>query len=309
VLAIERRSDEALACYDRAVAANPANAAAYFNAAQLHTQRFEYQAASDALARASALNFDLVRDYQGQATTDGLLPLIDQWIRPQVFWHALRTARIPAEMAGSAPIGVRRWAESGGWPFSVLALLFAAAGLAAGRWQHRSLHLRTCSNCGRIVCRRCSERRREHALCPRCAAIEAQAETADFGRVLLLRQRQARRRRHHLVHTALAATIPGYGLLAHRRVITPVLLLAALWLSVRVLAGTAPPLALDPRLTLPGQEVPPVLIVFALAIVYLVSLAGYFRLTEQEREREQALNQAQRGRLTQATRRAYDTAA
>ena len=48
----------------RRYAADPHNAAAYFNASQIYTQRFEYKAASEALSRASALNFDLVKTYQ-----------------------------------------------------------------------------------------------------------------------------------------------------------------------------------------------------------------------------------------------------
>ena len=50
-------TEAAIALYRRAVSINPNNAAPYFNLSQAYTQRFDYHAASDALAHASALNF------------------------------------------------------------------------------------------------------------------------------------------------------------------------------------------------------------------------------------------------------------
>jgi tetratricopeptide (TPR) repeat protein len=309
VLAIEGRTDDALKAYEKAIAANPANAAAYFNSAQLYTQRFDYQAATQALSRASALNFELVRTYQAQATTDGLLPLIDQWLAPRVFWRALARAGVPRDVRGTLPMSLRPYLEASGWGFSLAALVLSAAALAWGRWQHRQLPLRACSNCGQVVCRRCAERRREHALCPRCARVESLTEATDFSHVMLIRHRDEVQRRRHLVQTAFSSLLPGYGLLAYRRAITPVFLLAATWLLAEAWRGAAPPFALEPRLTLPGQDVPVVVIVSALLLVYTVSLLGYFGLTEQERRRQAALDSAQRGRITQASRRAPAAAA
>jgi hypothetical protein len=111
------------------------------------------------------------------------------------------------------------------------------------------------------------------------------------------------------VDTALAALIPGYGLLAQKRAFSPVLLLTASWLIARGWSGTVLPFALDPRLTLPGQEVPLVALATASVLVYAVSLLGYLRLVQRERAREAALHTTQRGRVQQSTRRAYPTAA
>ena len=149
----------------------------------------------------------------------------------------------------------------------------------------------------------------KHALCPACAQVEAQAETTDFSRVLLLQQRNRLHRRMHLMRTAIAAIVPGYGLLAHRRIFTPILLLGTTWVLTRVWAGYAPPFAIEPRLTLPGEEVPVVLVLGLLGIVYTVSLLGYFHHVAKEREREAALAAGQRGRITQSTRRVSAMAA
>jgi tetratricopeptide (TPR) repeat protein len=309
VTAMAGRPDEALQLYARATSVNPANAAAWFNASQLHTQRFAYAQATEELSKASAINFELVKNYQSQATTDGLLPLVDQWLAPQVFWKALTNAPLPADAAGSLPVSLRRYREVSGWSFSVAALVLAILGLALGLRQQHDLALRACGNCGATVCRRCSERRREHALCPDCVRVEAQAESAEFARLMLARHRFERGRRAHLARIALATLIPGYGLLSHRHVFTAVWLLSATWLLTRAWLGTPPPFAIEPRLALSAQEVPAVLLLGLFGLVVATSVLGYVSLAARERSREAALAASQRGRITQSTRRITPAAA
>lgn len=309
VLAMQGRANDALAAYEKSAAADPTNAAALFNTSQIRTQRFEYQQASDALNRASALNFELVKSYQSQATTDGLLPLADLWLSPSLFWKALGKATNPRELRGSLPTGLRDSMEASGWPFSILALLLAVLGVWAGILQSAKLPLRTCSNCGTTVCRRCAQRRREHALCPACAEVEGQAETHEFSRVLLMRHRMKSRRSEQLVRTALATLLPGYGIVSHRHVFRPVLLLSLTWLLLRLWGGSPMPFSLDPRLALPGQEVPAAVLTGGLLFIYAISLLGYFHLNAREENREASLNAGMRGRITQSTRRASANAA
>lgn len=309
VLAVQGRTEEALAAYQKAGEVDATNAAAWFNASQIYTQRFEYQLATEALSRASAIQFEMVKQYQSQATDDGLLPLVDQWLEPKAFWEALSAASLPEDASGAIPLSLRTHIETSGWVFSVLATLLAIAAVFAGMHQAKRLPLRTCSNCGVVVCRRCAERRREHALCPACAQVEAQAETQDFSRVLLLQQRGRQHRSMHLVRTALAAILPGYGLLAHRHVFLAVALLSTTWVLVRLWFGYAPPFAIEPRLTVPGEEVPVVLVIALFTFVQAISLLGYFHHVAKEREREAALAAAQRGRITQSTRRVSAMAA
>lgn len=309
VLAAGGRFDEALAVYGKAIAANPSNAAPHFNAAQIHTLRYDYPKANEHLQRASALNFELLKRYQAQATADGALPLADQWMTPRIFWKALADARLPADLTGSLPVSLRRHVETSGWSFSVAAVLLALAGLVLGVRQQRDVPLRACGNCGAIVCRRCAERRREHALCEACVRVEAQGETAEFSRVMLARHRFQHGRRAHLLRTALATLVPGYGHLACRRVFTAVALLSATSLMVRAWIDAPPPFAIEPRLGVSAQEVPAALLLAGHAFVLAVSLLGYLRLHARERAREAALAASQRGRITQATRRATPEAA
>ena len=275
VLAMGGRTDEALELYRRAGAADPSDAAAAFNASQIYTQRFDYHAATDALSHAAALNFDLVKTYQSQAGDDGVLPLVDEWIAPRCFWTALSRQHAEAPGRGALPPAWRSCIECSSWGFSLLALLAVAASLIAATRTQRKIPLRACSNCGAILCRRCACRRRETALCSGCAAAEARAETPDFGRVLLLQHRRRVRRSQRLLRTALATLIPGFGLLAFRRVVAAVLLLSASAALVALGAGFAAPFSYEARLAAPGQEVPVVVLLGLWVALYVISLHGY----------------------------------
>ena len=276
VLAMQGRTDEALEAYRRAGAVNQSNAAAAFNASQIYTQRFDFRSATEALSRAAALNFDLVKTYQSLASDDGVLPLVDQWIAPRSFWAALSAERGEASGRGALPPAWRSAIEASGWGYSTAALLLALLALVAGARTHRAVPLRTCNNCGAIICRRCACRRRETALCPACAAVEARAETPDFGRVLLLQHRSQLRRSRRLLRTALALLIPGYGLLSFRRVVPAVLLLAVSAALVAMAAGCGTPFSYETRLAVPIQEVPFAVQVGVWVAIYAISILGYF---------------------------------
>jgi tetratricopeptide (TPR) repeat protein len=275
VLAMRGHTDEALECYRRAGSLNPANAAAAFNASQIYTQRFDYHSATDALSRASALNFDMVKTYQSQASEDGVLPLVDQWIAPRSFWAALSLQHRALPGGGALPPVWRSCVEFSGWTFSVVTLVLAVLASVLGVRSHRAVPLRACSNCGAILCRRCASRRREHALCPVCAAAEAGAESPDFARVLLHQQQRRARRTQRLVRTALASLIPGYGLLAFRRVMSGVLLLSVCAGLLAVGSGHATPFSYEAGLARPDQDVPFALLVGLWLAVYAVSILRY----------------------------------
>ncbi len=308
VVAMLGQSDEALALYAKAIRADAMNAAAHFNASQLLNRRFEYTAANNEVRQASAIDFELVKRYQSRAGTNGMLPLVDVWPSPEVFWKALESADRPRGRQ-PLPLMLRGRMEASGLPFTLTALFALVLGAGFGRWQHARLPLRVCSNCGVIVCRRCAKRRREAALCPECDRIGASAETPEFSRLLLLQHRARRRDGARLGRTALAALVPGYGLLAHHRVFAPAFLLALTWIFGRLAIDFSAPFSLTPRLSFPGGEVPTVVLLAGLVMVYAWSLGGYLMVVNRERLREAQLDAGSHGRIAQSTRRQTTLAA
>ncbi len=306
-LAMKSRQDEALELYRKATNTNPSNAAAWFNASQIYTQRFEYRAATDALSRASALNFDMVKSYQTDASDDGLLPLVDQWMASTTLWSALRSARAPS--SPSLPPAWRGLRECSGLLFSGVIAVIALLTVALSIWQQRSVPLRTCSNCGSVVCRRCARRRRELALCTDCAAVESRAASPDFARVLLAQRSRKVNGTVHLCRTALATLIPGFGLLCFQRLFTPILLLSGTAALAARLFGMSEPFAFEPRLTVGNSEVPVPLLIGLWLLIYATSILGYFgRVAHEKAQAASNAAPTRNTRIAQATRRAAEAA-
>jgi tetratricopeptide (TPR) repeat protein len=300
VLVAQGRPGPAIDLYRAAMAADPENAAAPFNLSLVYTRQFEYRAASEATARASALDFELVKSHQALGTTDGVLTMADQWIAPATFWA---TVLKPSDAVASDVALPPAWsgrAETSSPLFAVLAIVLATASAVVGtRWQH-SIPLRPCRNCGRVVCRRCSQRRRELALCPVCAQQEAVAESPEFARVLLARLRGRRARRQRLVRTALAAVLPGYGLLAFQRVYRATLMIAGAVLLTAPWFGVSAPFSYHSWPGLRAGGVSPALPIAGWLLIYANSLLGYFSHATRAAEQAAALAAPVRSRPSAA---------
>lgn len=302
-LMMRGRNDEALVLFVKATQLNSANAAAWFNQSQVYTQRFDYRQATDALSRASAINFEMVKNYQSQGTDDGALVLIEQWMSPRRLWNAVTAGRADAAAHGALPPSWRRCLETRGWPFSIATLVVAVGALFAGFRMQKGLPLRNCSNCGRTVCRRCSERRRELALCPACVEAEKRAESPDFARLLLQQVRRRHERVRNLVQTALATLVPGWGLLALHRLFSPVVILVAVMALLSPLFGAVPPFACEPRLALAPPGLPWQAQAASWILLYAWSLLGYFRMLRKHSAQSAQNSTSPRSRASQSTAR------
>ncbi len=273
LLAMQGRFDDALKSFQSATQVDPRNAAAFFNASQVHTRLFDYRAASEAVARASALDFEMVKSYQARSGESGDLPLVDEWIEPRTFWATL--LRTPsAEVVPALPVAWRAMIETSGWPFTLSAIALTLMSLGLGLWWQVKMPLRTCSNCARPVCRRCAQRLREVALCPPCAAMAARAESSEFGRVLLHGRRRQVERQRTIVRTIGAGLIPGLGLLARRRSLSALLLLSVSADLLSRFLDLRAPYALSGELG-HGLTGPEWGLLASAVGVYAVSLLGY----------------------------------
>ena len=270
---------EAMDLYREAVSADPQDAAAYFNESQILTRQFDYHAASDAAARASALDFDLVKGQQARGTEDGVVPLADRWLSPKTLWQRVLAQDDAGAVVPVLPFAWRERIETSGAPFAAVALALGIAGPLLGWRLHRSMPLRACRNCGRVICRCCARRRREQALCEACAGQESRAESPEFVKVLLGRERGRVERRRRLARTALATLVPGYGLLAFQAVASVVFILTAMATLVAPWLGARAPFAYQPG---PGPTDNHAFIlgtIMALILLDLASLLGYVTRT------------------------------
>lgn len=298
VLVARGESAPAIDLYQAAMRADPENAAAPFNLSLVYTRQFEYRAASEAAARASALDFELVKTHQALGTADGVLPMADQWIAPATFWTTVLKPADPAAAGVAMPPAWHGRIETSGPWVAALALVLAIAGAIFGtRWQ-RAIPLRGCANCGRVVCRRCAQRRREQALCPSCAQQEAQAESPEFARVLLARQRLRRERLQRVVRTTLAAVIPGYGLLAYQRVFRAIVMIVGAVLLTASWFGVVAPFSYHSWPGLGAGTVSPLVPIVGWFLIYFNSMLGYLAQAARAAEHAASLATPVRSRPT-----------
>jgi hypothetical protein len=107
-----------------------------------------------------------------------------------------------------------------------------------------------------------------------------------------------------MVRTALATLVPGLGLLMHRRLVRPLVLLGITAALTTQALGLAAPFSGEPRLALPEPGLPPAVLVGLWVGVYVVSIGSYFGLLARARAQEAALSTPVRSRSVQSTRHA-----
>ncbi len=277
-------AEAAEAQYKRAIELAPRWAAPRYNLGQLYTARYRYAEASEEMAQATALDFDLVRSLQARASSGSQPALAEEWLEPSVQWPALFAPATAAAVVPSPPPAWRPWVESRGLPVALWALAFAALGLGLGFMLHHHLPARTCGNCSATVCRRCATRRRDQVLCVECAGLVANASTPEFGRLLLFKRRRETRKRRGQIRLAISTLVPGYGALAFDRVVLGWTLTTAAVLFAFLALGGLTPFPYDPRVQTgagpAGATAALVGLVVAHAISILVAVNG------QARERE-----------------------
>lgn len=275
--------DAAESHYKRAIALSPRWAAPRYNLGQLYTARFRYAEASEEIAQATALDFDLVRNLQARSSASETPALAEEWLEPNVQWPAVFAADA-GDGAGAVPPGWRGWFESRGMPVAIWTLVFAAAGLGLGALLRHHLPARICGNCGATVCRRCATRRRDSVLCVECATVVATASTPEFGRLLLFKRRRETRRRQGWARLATSIVVPGFGPIAFDHVFvgwTVALLAAASGLLA--FGGTAP-FPYDPRVVADAPRPGMMLALSGFVVVYFAGL--FATLSWQARARE-----------------------
>ncbi len=276
--------------YKRAIELAPRWAAAHYNLGQLYTARYRYAEASEEIAQATALDFDLVRGLQARSSGQSTPALAEEWIEPRTQWQAVFGANTNHGGAAVVPPAWQPWFESRGMPVAVWTLLFVALGIALGLVLHHYLPARICGNCAATVCRRCATRRRDQVLCEDCAVLVTTATTPEFGRLLLFKRRRETRRRQGQVRTAIAILVPGYGVLAFDRLWFGWILSGVTALTALLLLSGHAPFPYDPRVYAGGPRPLAGIALAGFAVTYFVSLFAYLSLHGHAREEDASVD-------------------
>jgi len=269
--------------YEAAAAAAPDQVEPHFNLAQVYTKQLMFTEASREQSRASTLDFERVRDFSRWSAPKLNRTVMDASPPLESLWTLARrdaATRGPEALAQNRPL---LWISRLGPPapfvlvfLPAIFLIFAGIGQILGRTL-ATLH---CSNCQKIVCRRCVKRMQQRAFCETCFESVKDLKSMEFTRILLTRQGRHAARRRTIGQAVLTVLLPGAGQLLRGAALSGFLVLLVMT-SAAVLV--VPNGALIPSLDVlpfPGggwAKRAPLLILFLLT--YAATVARYFSAT------------------------------
>jgi tetratricopeptide (TPR) repeat protein len=200
--------------YEAAAAADPATVEPHFNLAQVYTKQLMFTEASREQSRASAIAFDRVRDFSRWSAPQLNRTVMDASPPEPKLWGLAKdraAMRGPTALSGN-PFLVAVTKLSPPAPFGLvfvpgLFLIFTLVGQLLGR-NLATLH---CSNCQKIICRRCVKRMQQRAFCESCHRSVKDLKSSEFTRLLLTRQGRSAARRRTLWQAILTFILPGGG--------------------------------------------------------------------------------------------------
>ena len=269
--------------YEAAAKAAPRAVEPHFNLAQTYTKQLLFAEANREQSIASSLAFDRVRDMSRISAPQLNRTVMEAMPPVKVLWDlARRTApeRGIAATEGNPYVAfLERLAPPP--PFAIfflvsLFLLFAGLGQILGR----ALATLQCSNCQKVVCRRCVFRMQQRAFCEGCFAAVRGLKSMEFTRLLLTgRDRRAARRRTFW-ETATTFLLPGAGQMLRGASLSGFLAILVMVLAAVLVVGNGslvPSVDVLPLNSAGWAKRIPLTLLFALT--YALTVARYYAKT------------------------------
>ena len=269
--------------YEAAAAAAPDAVEPHFNLAQVYTKQLQFAEASREQSRASAVAFDRVRDFSKWSAPQLNRTVMDATPPTRSLWLL---ARRHARSVGSAAVasnpllaGIARLEPPA--PFALVFLpavflIFAGIGQLLGRGLS-TLH---CSNCQKIVCRRCVHRMQQRAFCNDCYQSVKDLKSTEFTRLLLTRQGRSAARRRTIGQAILTFVLPGAGQMLRGASLSgffALLVMSAAAILVMANGAVVPSLDVLPYDSGSWAKRIPLILLFLLT--YAITVSRYFSTT------------------------------
>ena len=275
--------ERARQAYEAAVNAAPRAAEPHFNLAQTYTKQLMFAEANREQAAATRLAFDRVRDMSRISAPQLNRTVMEAMPPAEALWDLGR--RTAPERGLTAVRGnpyltflLRLLPPA---PFAIfflpaLFLLFAGLGQVLGR----ALATLQCSNCQRVVCRRCVFRMQQRAFCEGCYGAVKDLKSVEFTRILLTGRGSRAARRRTVLETLTTFLLPGAGQMLRGASLSG--FVAILIMSAAAILVVANGLIVPSTDVLPvassgwGKRVPLALL---FALTYAITVARYYAKT------------------------------
>jgi tetratricopeptide (TPR) repeat protein len=269
--------------YETAAHLDPGAVEPHYNLAQVYTKQLFFAEASREQSIASALAFDRVRDFSRISAPQLNRTVMDAAPPVEALWDLARREaprRAAAALAGNPwLLFLARLGPPGVFALAfVLALFLIFAGL--GQLLARKLHTLHCSNCQKVVCRRCVHRMQQRAFCRECFESVKDLKSMEFTRILLTRRDRTAARRRTIGEAILTLVVPGAGQMLRGASLTGFVAILAM-----VAAGT---IVLANGVLVPSVDVLPyadggwskrIPLILLFLLIYALTVARYFTAT------------------------------
>ena len=297
--------------YEAAAASDPNAVEPHFNLAQVYTKSLMFTEASREQSRASALAFDRVSEFSKWSAPQLNRTVMDASPSSVALWDLARRharSRAPSSLERNALL---HWV-SGLTPPAPFALVFLPGLFLVftliGQFLGRSIGSLHCSNCQKIICRRCVKRMQQRAFCEDCFQSVKDLKSSEFTKLLLTRQGRSASRRRTIGQAILTFVFPGGGQLLRGATLSGFLALVVMSAAaVLVVSNGAPVPSLDvlPLATPGWAKRVPLILLFLLT--YAATVARYFattttRVPDLAVREDRASSRPQRRRATEARR-------
>ncbi|MCX5800697.1 MAG: tetratricopeptide repeat protein [Candidatus Eisenbacteria bacterium] len=201
--------------YRRAMAADPSLAQPHYNLGQVFTKKLMFAEANEQFKTANETNPRLTNGFSLNSREQLNRSVIDMDPVASTFWKSLLQERTQERASASpfvlSPALLRLLGIGTGRRIAAI-LLFFALSMIGGLLAFRNLYTYSCSNCGRIVCRKCLTRVHRKLFCLKCGAAASALKSEEFTQLLLNNQLRLEARRTKSTSLFLGIVVPGFRL-------------------------------------------------------------------------------------------------
>ncbi len=269
--------------YEEATKLAPGAVEPHYNLAQVYTKQLLFAEASREQSVASRLAFDRVRDMSRIGSPQLNRTVMDASPARETLWDL---ARREAPVRAAEALAGNRWllfldrlGPTG--PFAlafVPALFLTFAGI--GQILARRLATIHCSNCQRVVCRRCVHRMQQRAFCADCFNTVKDLKSMEFTRLLLTRRDRSAAQRRTIGEAVLTFLLPGAGQMLRGASLTGfVAILIMVAAGTLVVSNGALVSSVDVLPYATGGLSKRIPLIALFAITYALTVARYFAAT------------------------------
>ncbi len=269
--------------YESAAAANPGAVEPHFNLAQVYTKQLMFTEASREQSRASAIAFDRVSDFSRWTAPQLNRTVMDADPPIEALWGLSRRFASVTVPGAQDRNRLLRWITrlAPPAPFALVfipAIFLIFAGI--GQFLGRGLPTMLCSNCQRVICRRCVKRMQQRAFCDDCFKSVKELKSTEFTRLLLTRQGRGAARRRTAGQALITILLPGAAQMLRGATLSGFLALLVMS-SAAILViwngALVPSLDVLPFPTAGWAKRIPLVLLFLLT--YVITLSRYFSTT------------------------------